>query len=131
VDFSVTDEEGRCLFIGGHGTLTGNIAVHIEVEVEPGHDDRIELVELLHRNRTVANWAACDTCRGGARLVVDYQPFGFDSTGRTAVLDLDEPRYLYLRIRHNGADPCLPSNLANARGPWVWTTPIWFEEERR
>lgn len=131
VDFSITDRRGTHLFIGEYGKLEGSIAIRIRVEVEPGYDDRIESVELLHWNRMVANWSGWDTTRDGTRLEVDYDPFSFDSAGRTVPLSLETPHYLYLRIRQTGPDLRFPSNLAAARGPWAWTTPIWWGETNR
>jgi hypothetical protein len=131
VDFSITDQKGTRLFIGEYGKLAGSITIEIQVEVEANYDDRIESVELLHQNRMVANWSGWDTTRNGTRLEVDYVPFSFDSAGRTVPLSLDTPHYLYLRIRQTGPDLRFPSNLAAARGPWAWTTPIWWEETNR
>jgi hypothetical protein len=124
VEFSIEDRRGTRLFIGEYGKLVGSIAIRIRVEVEPGY-------ELLHRNRMMANWSAWDTTQDGTRLEVDYEPFSFDSAGRTVPLSLDTPHYLYLRIRQTGPDLRFPSNLAAARGPWAWTTPIWWEETNR
>ena len=95
--------------------------------VEPGYDDRIELVELLHREKKLANWSFYDTTNAGRKLEVDYELFSVDSRARTVPLDLIKPNYLYLRIKQSGADRQFPSNVAPARGPWAWTTPIWWE----
>ena len=131
VDFSILDQNGARLFIGDYGTLEGDLSVRIRVEVETGYDDRIQHVELVQGSRTVANWSEGDTSQEGTRLEVDYHPFGLDSGGRTVALQLAAPHYLFLKVRQNGPDRRYPSNLAAARGPWAWTTPIWWKEASR
>jgi hypothetical protein len=126
VEFSLADSDGTRLFIGDAGELRGGIRARIEIAVEPGYDDRIELVELLHRERTLMNWGHGDTIDGGTRFSVEYDLQGFDSIAANQVLKLREPKYLYLRIRQSGSDLQFPSNVAPARGPWAWTTPIWW-----
>ena len=127
VELELTDEGGKRLFIGDYGKLKGRITARIRAAVEPGYDDRIELVELLHREKKLANWGSCDTTDGGRKLEVDYELFSVDSRARTVALDLIKPNYLYLRIKQSGPDRQFPSNVAPARGPWAWTTPIWWE----
>jgi hypothetical protein len=126
VHFTLTDESGNTLFIGDQGLLEGTITANIHVEVEAGADDGIELVELRHRQKVVANWDAADTVNGRRKLKVSYPLRGVDARKEASVLNLREPKYLFLRIRLSGGDPLLPSTVANARGPWVWTTPIWW-----
>ena len=129
IEFRLKDERGGCLFIGDYGLLSGTITACISIRVEPGWGDRIELVELLHRERVLGNWGSCDTTAEGTRFDVEYELQRFDSIAADAVFRLTEPRYLYLRVRQSGPDLGFPSNVAPARGPWAWTTPIWWREE--
>ena len=126
IDFRLVDAEGTALFMGDYGHLSGAISAHIEIEVEPGREDRIEMVELLHRERTLASWSSSETHDGGTKLSIDQRLEGFDSIAANQVLKLKDPKYLYLRMRHTGAERQFPSNVADARGPWAWTTPIWW-----
>ncbi len=126
IDFRLCDDEGNQLFIGDSGKLEGGITAHITVEVEKGFDDRIQLVELLHRERTLGNWGSGDAKDGSQSLEIDFPLRGFDSIAKDQVLKLEGPKYLYLRVRFSGPDHQFPSNVAPARGPWAWTTPIWW-----
>ena len=126
VDFRLSDSEGNSLMIGEYGKLTGKITAEISISVEPGYDDRIELIELLHRERTLMSWSSSETEASGSRFSVTHRLEAFDSIAANQVFNLKGPKYLYLRIRHAGPEIQLPSNVAPARGPWVWTTPIWW-----
>jgi len=128
IAFCVTDERGTRLFIGDHGRFEGRLTVHIDVEVEAGRDDRIELVELRNGEAVLANWGAGETGGGGRRFQADYQPFSYDGYGKKAPLRLRDPAYLYLRIRFSGPDHQFFSNVAPAWGPWAWTSPIWWDQ---
>jgi hypothetical protein len=127
IDFRLVDSEDNELFIGDCGKLRGTITVRIEVKVERGFDDRIELVELIHRQNTLVNWSLSDTSRAGRELSVEHRLQGYDSEADNQVLRMVDPKYLYLRIRFSGSDLQFPSNVAPARGPWAWTTPIWWQ----
>ncbi|HUV08193.1 MAG TPA: hypothetical protein VMX75_10720 [Spirochaetia bacterium] len=127
VEFELKDTEGSRLFIGGFGKLTGGLTARIRVMTEPGYEDRIELIELLNRERTLANWSTAETEDGGRLFDIEYQLRGSDSIAKQQALKLTAPMYLYLRIRFSGPDYQFPSNVAPARGPWAWTTPIWWE----
>ena len=126
VDFRLNDSEGNSLMIGEYGKLSGDITAKISISVEPGYDDRLELVELLHRERTLMSWSSSETEASGSRFSVAHRLEAFDSIAANQVFNLQSPKYLYLRIRHAGPEIQLPSNVAPARGPWVWTTPIWW-----
>jgi len=125
--FSVTDEEKNTLFIGDHGKLQGRLKVGIEIDVQESGDDRIELVELLHRERMLANWSLADTVDSGRRLEVEYEPYSFGPGAKQVALNLAKPNYLYLRIKFSGSDHQFFSNVAPAWGPWAWTIPIWWD----
>ncbi len=127
IDFTLVDEEGTKLFIGDKGRLGKKIRINLRVDVEPESGDTIELVELMHRRRTVMNWSREDTEADGKKLDVSCELTGADSMKDQSGLYLRPPKYLYVRLRMNGKDIRFPSNVANARGPWAWTTPIWWE----
>ena len=125
--FYLCDETGKRLFIGDQGKLRGKIKVIIGVEAEEGYQDRIELVELRHGEKILANWSSSETIDNGRRLQVEYEPYSFGAGNRKITLTLNMPNYLYLRIRFLGPDHQFFSNVAPARGPWAWTSPIWWE----
>jgi len=108
----LADGEGGRLFIGDAGPLDGPITARVAVEVEPGRDDRIERVELLSGQTVAAEWTAADT-DAGRRLEADCE------------LPPAREGFVMLRIRHVGEEVRCPSNVAAARGPWAWTSPIW------
>ncbi len=126
VDFRLSDSEDNSLMIGEHGKLSGEITATISISVEPGYDDRLEFIELLHREKTLMSCGSSETDASGSRFSVTHRLEGFDSIAANQVFNLKGPKYLYLRIRHAGPEVQLPSNVAPARGPWVWTTPIWW-----
>lgn len=111
------DERGEHLFMGDHGCLEGRIVAHINAEVEEGSGDRIELIELKRGDAIIANWGSCDTNDGGRSFHAELE----------LPVDIERPAYVYLRIRETGSDQRYPSNTAAARGPWSWSTPIWWE----
>jgi hypothetical protein len=125
------DEEGSSFFIGDKGTLRGLITVRLSIDMEvgagPQEEDRIELVELVHRQRSVANWSRADTEENGKKLEVSCPLTGVDSIREQSKLSIKEPKYLYVRLRMNGKDVRYPSNIASARGPWAWTSPIFWD----
>ncbi len=136
--FELCDEQGGSLFIGDYGTLRGDVKAKISVSVEPGHDDHLELVELCRGERTLANWSGSDFAAGGTTLSVEFPFRGYDygpsrrgwvSKPQRKAMQLNEPFYVYLRIRQSGRDCEQAYNAAVARGPWAWTTPIWWEWE--
>jgi hypothetical protein len=114
--------------MGDSGTLKGIITVRISIELEEGCGDRIEFAELIHRHRSIANWGRADTEDGGRKLHISQRLTGTDSMKEQSALQLQPPQYLYLRLRMNGTDRQYPSNIAAARGPWAWTTPVWWHE---
>ncbi|MFP4385196.1 MAG: hypothetical protein ACLFST_11305 [Spirochaetia bacterium] len=124
--FYLEDEEGNTLFIGDSGTMHGTITAKLSIEIDNPSDGSIEFVELMHRQRTAANWDRTDTDENGRKLEVSHSLIGIDSIKEQSVLNLKPPKYLYVRLRMSGTDTQYPSNVANARGPWAWTTPIWW-----
>ena len=127
IDFYLEDEEGNTLFIGDSGIMRGIITVKLSVEIDTVRDGSIEFVELIHRQRTIANWDRLETEKNGGKLEVSHSLTGVDSIKEQSVLNLKPPKYLYVRLRMSGTDTQYPSNVANARGPWAWTTPIWWK----
>jgi hypothetical protein len=61
VDFRLSDSEGNSLMIGEHGKLSGEITATISISVEPGYDDRLEFIELLHREKTLVSWSSSES----------------------------------------------------------------------
>ncbi len=107
--------------------ITARLSVEMEIGEGPQEEDRIEFVELVHRQRSVANWSRADTEDDGKKLVVSCPLKGVDSIKEQSILSLKEPKYLYVRVRMSGQDIRYPSNIASARGPWAWTTPVFWD----
>ena len=92
-------------------------------------DDRIELVELKQGDRVLFNWASVDFSSEGREFQVEQLlPPKFPEP-HLYQTELVAPYYLYLRIRLNGSDREFPYNAAAARGPWAWTSPVFWEWE--
>jgi len=130
------DESGNRLFIGDHGQLRGEIAATIRIECEAEFEDTLEFVELRQGERTIANWGGVDFSADRKSLTaefafkgLDHGPFrrGLISEPQRRGFRMNDPFYTYLRIRQSGRDREEAYNTAIARGPWAWSTPIWWD----
>jgi hypothetical protein len=129
VTLEMADDSGTHLYLGDAGRLRGRLTARIRIIADETTDDRLELVELKHGERVLANWGSCDFEKGGTRFAADYRMPEKRPPPHLFQTELLPPCYVYLRIRHAGKDGFNIYNAAPNRGPWVWTTPVWWEWE--
>jgi hypothetical protein len=125
----MVDESGTRLFFGDAGRLRGRLTARIRIIADKTADDRLELVELKNGDRVLANWGGVDFEDGGRGLSVDFEMPEKNPPPHLFQTEMQIPYYAYLRARHVGKDREYTYNAASHRGPWVWTTPVWWEWE--
>ena len=134
IRLELSDERGTSLFLGDYGKLTGAITARILVRTEgaddtEAYDDRLVLVELKHGDRVLYNWEASDFTDNGRSCVVEQRLPPLHPESHLYQTDLLKPYYVYLRVRLAGPDREYTYNAAAARGPWAWSSPIWWDWE--